>query len=1105
MANIYSLKSGLASDLTVWSGGVVPTAGDRVLVKAGHTVEVNAAHEWGDDLTTTIVIDGYSTTASITIAGTLKHSRTVSSSLLCRGQFHVRDGGKHDIGTELDPILLPVTATILLNHSLSMANNKYGYLGDSLHVFSAYGSPRVRVAKLTEATLVGASSIKVSQAVGWQPGDTIVLSQTDLSASRRQDLAVIHASYVAGDLVVPLAGTLSFTHSLTCVVGNMSSNVTVKSSNPAFDSGAFHLFSNNLSAVNSRAMRYVSFENIGATGAAAGIALRFPSNTSAINWVQPFGDLRDLSHLRRLATGVMVVTTNCSSATPMHFQDCVFAQTFANDSPSFMVVTQHTWFGRCCFFGTTISFGGATNVIYKDCHVLGRGRDGIATNQGVSPLVTGLKLGGFTQNGGLIAHHTAQAYCSELNIIDCEFGVTYPLSTNAPLFFLSALDAQQTVTAKDCVFGANVIEPTVNSMNCLTSESWIRVVNRNKDVTNQQEYRREGVYRRDNTERFRGTSSLSMRPNAVGRLCKRSRLVPCVNGSTVRLLGYVKMDAAYLNGSNCTPPTVTLSGLGVTPQVFTMALNTDWQQFDLSATNVSGLDGELSLVLEATPLSVATGTVYIDGIPDAPFVTKVRHYGFMFDEGLPIRTVNPVVQAAEAIADAYTGVTINPVTPKITVGAGTANTWRKLYDHYQSWACNNIASDVLLTSVDGVNFTLPLTCKLEWLGMPADGTLSGGWLQLAVPGVHSYSLSGSKIDFMAAGTYNMSGTQFSGTVELVNSSGGAVVVQAPVGVSYTNTGPNITVELPSLDVVVSAPALISGTRVQLYNLTDDVEVLNAELVSAGMTYTTPFSSNKIMRLRADHASKLPLETVGVLTASGLTFLDVQAEDDVYLANSVDGSTVTEFAPDGPNLQVDINDPDGTTKVQRLYAWMQWYMTTEEGIASPFFGSIYAVDEFNYIVDQSKVNLKLDNISPIPLLLIGARIARKDGSALIAASSGSIQIEPGFSYSNETGVSGLTADESSKLNQVSLLALETTAQSAATAAAAAAVQATEAADNTATLLGQPAPTAADVAAAVWSDAKASTLALEATAQATLAASEAAPTAVQTASAVWSHTQ
>ena len=32
MANIYSLKSGLASDPTVWSGGVVPVAGDIKLM-----------------------------------------------------------------------------------------------------------------------------------------------------------------------------------------------------------------------------------------------------------------------------------------------------------------------------------------------------------------------------------------------------------------------------------------------------------------------------------------------------------------------------------------------------------------------------------------------------------------------------------------------------------------------------------------------------------------------------------------------------------------------------------------------------------------------------------------------------------------------------------------------------------------------------------------------------------------------------------------------------------------------------------------------------------------------------------------------------------------
>lgn len=1021
MANIYTLKSGMASDPTVWSSGVVPTASDRVLIMASHIVELDGTYEWGDDSSATITINGVSTTKSITVAGTLSHSRTVSSSLACRGHFYLLHTGTHDIGTAASPILLPVTATILLNQSAVMANNKYGYEGQARCKFSAYGSPKVRAAKLTEAVIAGANSIKVSQAEGWQAGDSIVLSQTDVTATRRQDLAVIAPGYSPGSLTIPLVANLAFSHSLACVVGNLTSNVTIKSSNPNFESGSFHLLGDNTSVANSRNMRYAAFEDLGGVYPSYGLSFRFSANYSSTNWTQPYGELQDLAIVRRKPSGAIVQTENCSATTSINFVDCIFAHVNPTaESSADHNVTAHTRFTRCYHFGVTMSFGGAGDMEYIDCHLLARGRDSITTNKGLAALVTGLKLGGWCTGYGVVGHFNAQAYCTDLVYEDCDFGVTYPIQSGLPLFYLQSLDARQAITAKDCLFSPTITEPAVSSMNCLSAESYIRIINKNKDATSQQEYRRSGVYKRDNAVAFRGTSSLSMRPNAVNRVCLRTQAVPCGNGKSVRVVGYLKMDAAYLNAGNCNAPTVTLSGLGATPEVFTAALNTDWQKFDLSAVNGSGFDGNFSLTTSATPKAVATGTIYLDGVPDAPFVTKVRHFGFLFEESSPVRVINPVVQVSEDVAATYTGVTVDVLEPKITVGTGTVDTWRKLYDWYQAWACNNLASDVLLTSADGVNFSLPVTCKLEWQGMPAGGTLNGGTLQLASAGVHSYSLSGTRIEFMAPGIYDLSGTKFNGAIELINSSGGAVTVELLASVSYVNTGPDITVQLPSTNVTIDATAIIAGSRVQLWNVTDGIELYNADLTVDGLSFELPYVSSKVIRLRADHATKLPLETVGVLTASGLTFLDVQDEDDVYLGNGIDGSLVTEFVPDQANIQVDINDPDGVTDVQRLYAWLQWYMTTEEGVRSDFFGSVSAIDSANYQIDQSKANIKLDNISVVPVRVVGGNLTRRDGTTVIAAASGSIQMDPGKAYAIETGVSGLTVDESNKLQTISTL-------------------------------------------------------------------------------------
>jgi hypothetical protein len=89
-------------------------------------------------------------------------------------------------------------------------------------------------------------------------------------------------------------------------------------------------------------------------------------------------------------------------------------------------------------------------------------------------------------------------------------------------------------------------------------------------------------------------------------------------------------------------------------------------------------------------------------------------------------------------------------------------------------------------------------------------------------------------------------------------------------------------------------------------------------------------------------AKLGVSTTGLLTASGVTFLDAQDDDLVYNANGIDGTTVTEFTFDYPNVQVDINDPDGSTTITRLYAWWANERTTEDGIRTLIGGSSRAM-------------------------------------------------------------------------------------------------------------------------------------------------------------------
>lgn len=214
-------------------------------------------------------------------------------------------------------------------------------------------------------------------------------------------------------------------------------------------------------------------------------------------------------------------------------------------------------------------------------------------------------------------------------------------------------------------------------------------------------------------------------------------------------------------------------------------------------------------------------------------------------------------------------------------------------------------------------------------------------------------------------------------------------------------------QVPAVIVAINAPNLEAGTRVQLFNVTDGVQILNTVLSSAGLSYVLGWTADKTIRLRAAKLGKLDVSAIGVFTSGGLTFLDGQPADPVYVANGIDGSTITDFTADEPNVQVDVSDPDGVSSVRALYAWFRYYETSALGIAGVMFGGIAAQDQANYIINPAAANIKLDNVTGQPVKFNDGYLARSDGTTVIAASSGSVQMDPGKAYLASGGGGGST--------------------------------------------------------------------------------------------------
>lgn len=213
-----------------------------------------------------------------------------------------------------------------------------------------------------------------------------------------------------------------------------------------------------------------------------------------------------------------------------------------------------------------------------------------------------------------------------------------------------------------------------------------------------------------------------------------------------------------------------------------------------------------------------------------------------------------------------------------------------------------------------------------------------------------------------------------------------------------------TTYVPPAISYITAPNIVSGSRVQIYNVTTATEIQNIELSGSGYSYQyfngSGITNGDTVRFRATYQNGLTaydlIESVSTASVQGASFGDIQTTNSVYAANAIDGSTCTEFIPDYPNVEIDINDPDGITSPMRLFAWYHYIVTTEFGIAN-FFGGMTAVDSVNYQINVGTLNMLLDNVTATPVKINDAYMYRSDGTTVIASGSGSIQMDPGKAY------------------------------------------------------------------------------------------------------------
>lgn len=965
MAAITTAGSGNWSSTTPnapWPSGTVPTASDAVTIASGHTVTLDTT---GCVCSTLTINDG----------GTWAGHRSNNISLTVQTTITAAVNSVLDFGAVGDEVMGSCVITLNNAQAAWQANCFIQTNQSSAQTcnWSFFGDPsRERIAHLASSASSGQPTITLTtSAHGWVANDRIVI----------QDTTNTNADNYSYQTILSVSGAnITFTTNLTSAhaagarCGNLTSNLKITAASYATNKGAgirLNLADYN---ANSGTSHYAQFRDVEFYGLGEAGSGRYPiyiyTNVPASYFDAGFTDCSfDCANFTFINVQQSLPITDCVGYSSLISGMTIFG--FGNASLS----------GGLYFAGNGIFSANYSSLLNR-----------------VENSVFNIIANGSCVTGG--GEYTGVEICGYANTISNNGDIATLSNCNISAYINTALInvstlkrfGQYTIT-NNLLSATASAKPfsSVSSMQSMLPASFVEFIDKDGDVTSQEIHAGYGITKRDNATSYRSVSSISLLPIRVGLVLTREQSIPCANNASIRIVGYVQFDTAFYNSNDYTAPTVTISGLGITPVVYTAtsAANGAWEQFDLTATNnVAGYDGNFTLTYSATAKTVTTGTVYFDGVPNSPFVTKCRHYGFTINESSPTRTADPYTVASESTAAAYTGVTINNTTKEISFAAGTADTAQKFYDFHQATICDNLDYDVAISRA-GTLFSLLSTWTVIDPYYSGDLTWSGGTVQYSTYGTLADNLDGCIVEFAdtGGGTYTLTGT-LSGTLDLRNLDSDPITVEVPTGTTTTdanNTGGAITVQEPQVYQSVTLTGGEAGSRVQLYDVTSSTELYNDVPGSWPFTWTdpTPYVADREIRLRvmwvsgAD-AKQFIDQTIGTVTdvSPALPYLVSQLDDTVYIANGIDGSALTGYAIVGTNLRIDVDD--GTATWAEMYAYQVYWLSTEDGIRDQDL-FIFGIDTANYLFYGG---FKIRNTSSpsVPLLITGGNGEPSSGPA-----------------------------------------------------------------------------------------------------------------------------
>jgi hypothetical protein len=697
---------------STWVGGVVPANTEQIVVSAGHVLTYDGG-------TRTV---GNDTATAWQINGTLAFSRSVASDLTLRGGMVISSTGLLDMGTVSSPIT-SVDAVLRINNSATMAAGKWIVNKQTGGRITLVGLQKTERTVTTAALAAGGTSMAVAAATNWRVGDTVLLLPPGSASSVTGaiETRTIAAGYTTGALTVPLSSGSTIARASGTRVYNLSRNVRVVESDPAFPSRVATDTDHGIDGVllqdceiNLRGGTGASLVTLGSVPIAGG----YRTTARRAVFVQSGGAVSGRVSIAHGGQAVSCAFVNFSSNLASFavsrngglMQDCLVAST--TGAPADVTGTNNIFPGDA---------GDMVSCVYVAPNT--------SANQNLARfLVTG---GTFRNLEFLSASSTATApvvnlYAPGAVFENCDFVV---FDSARPLFS-TPIPCNGRVTFRNCRLPD--LDPVYTFGTLPGFEALFTFCYRRGAPTTiiQEMWVNGGVESQDRTLRKNGTASMRFHQGAVGVPLTYSVTAPIAVGETKTLFVNLRRNGLYGSGGM---PSVSMrlpNGASVGTESFPLPpveafppdIPDTWHFESLSITNSTGAATELTVTLTASAFAV-DGDAWFDGLPLQPFVQAARWYGQVFDESNIFRRPDSTITLTESQAAAVTGVAINHAAQTITVTA--ERTAAEIYCYCMLDLVNELDASGNyrtrhITSSDGVSFATTYTVVIG-----SGGSISG--------------------------------------------------------------------------------------------------------------------------------------------------------------------------------------------------------------------------------------------------------------------------------------------------------------------------------------------------------------------------------------------